>query len=164
MSPNKFLDHFYILPEDGKNRQLANGYLLCLSSPLDARQWQVLRAGNGWQRSVEWAQTELEPRLRQNPRAHLILLVDFDSNNTRRDWIMKRFSADLHDRIFVLGVWTEPEELQGLGGLPHPCEKIGTELGKECLHHANTHHWQNELLRHNQPELERFRQIMNRPA
>jgi hypothetical protein len=59
----------------------------------------------------------------------------------------------LRERVFVLGTWSEPEELRETLGT---YETIGRALAKDC--HDNTEAtWAHNLLRHNAGELERLR-------
>jgi hypothetical protein len=63
---------------------------------------------------------------------------------------------NLLDGFFVLGVWTEPEELkrQNFGS---SLEVIGRALAKDCREGTQTA-WGHPLLRHNTAELGRVRE------
>jgi hypothetical protein len=63
----------------------------------------------------------------------------------------------LRERVFVLGVWSEPEKLRPHFGSDY--EKIGLAMAKDC--HDNTKTiWGHELLRCNANELERLRNLV----
>ena len=60
----------------------------------------------------------------------------------------------MNDRVFILGVLSEPEALrQDLGSL----ETIGMNLAKDCREETDTT-WSHHLLQHNAIELARLRQ------
>jgi hypothetical protein len=60
----------------------------------------------------------------------------------------------LQDRVFVLGVWTEPEAVRAdLGSY----ETIGRALAKDCREGTDAT-WEHSLLRHNSGEIGRLRE------
>jgi hypothetical protein len=60
----------------------------------------------------------------------------------------------LKDRVFVLGVWSEPEALKAnLGSY----ETIGMAMAEDCREETDTI-WGHDLLRHNASELDRLRE------
>ena len=61
----------------------------------------------------------------------------------------------LRDRVFILGVWTEPEDLRTKLGRPY--EKIGEDLAAACHENADGD-WGHGLLQHNASELARLRE------
>lgn len=62
----------------------------------------------------------------------------------------------MNDRVFILGVLSEPEALrQDLGSL----ETIGMNLAKDCREETDTT-WSHHLLQHNANELARLRQSL----
>jgi len=60
----------------------------------------------------------------------------------------------LKERVFVLGVWTNPEELRRECGESY--ERIGLAMAKDCRDNTETT-WETGLLSHNAGELERLR-------
>ncbi len=94
----------------------------------------------------------------------IVLLIDFDRDEDRlryvKDQIQKhlaenQFPADLIDRVFVLGVLSEPEELKGSITDLNTFEKIGKALSEDCV--DNTYRiWGHDLLKHNKTELDRM--------
>src|SRR4030042_459386 len=127
MSVNKYPPHVLVLPEDDANRQLARGFLL--DESLKGRAIQVLPSPGGWPKvRDEFAGTHLA-EMERNVRRHMVLLVDFDENANRREDMNAVIPPTLADRVFVVGVWSEPQDLRkaGLGSL----EDVGRQLAKE---------------------------------
>jgi hypothetical protein len=84
----------------------------------------------------------------------MVLLIDLDGRQGRLDQAKESIPDTLKDRVFVLGVWTEPEALKAnLGSY----EKIGLAMAEDCREDT-TATWGHELLRHNSGEMERLRQ------
>jgi len=82
----------------------------------------------------------------------MILLVDFDGDNQRLQDVKAKIPARLMERVFILGVLSEPEYLKrALGSY----ESIGLLLGQDCSSATRTtlHH---DLVKHNSDELERL--------
>lgn len=150
---NKYLPHVLVIPEDDANRQIANGFLL--HHGLISRNIQVLPPSGGWTRVVENLCTNQVPDLRRFAQRRIVLLIDYDRQFARRfQDIQQRIPADLSIRVFILGVFSEPEELKrdlGHTGL----EKIGEALADDCSRNTDEV-WRNHLLIHNQGELGRL--------
>ncbi len=83
----------------------------------------------------------------------MILLLDFDQKADKRESIEKRIPLCLKDRVFVLGVWSEPEYLRTSSRKTY--EEIGLTLAKECRDDAPSL-WKHELLLHNSDEVARM--------
>ncbi len=148
---NKERPHVPVLPEDGANRQLANGFQLDLS--LDTRRMQVLKEAGGWQEVIRSFEAEHVPEMDRNLNRFMVLLVDFDRREDRLNKIKEEIPRRLAERVFVIGAWGEPEELRrNLGSY----ETIGLKLAKDCRENAQAT-WAHELLRHNAGEPERVR-------
>jgi len=83
----------------------------------------------------------------------MILLIDFDGDVGRLEKAKASIPADLTDRVFVLGVLSEPEVLKA----EYRCslEAIGTEIGRDCRQGTCTT-WGHALLQHNAGEIERL--------
>lgn len=151
MSVNKFLPHVLVLPEDDANLKLAKGFLLDVQ--LNQRKIQVLPEAGGWTKVVDCFKETHVPELNRHSNRHMILLIDFDQQQDRLQKVTENIPTDLHDRVYVLGVWSEPEELRkDLGDF----EKIGSTLASECREATGTT-WNHELLKHNACELDRLR-------
>jgi hypothetical protein len=139
-----------VLPEDDRDRQLANGFLL---DP-GVRNIQVLGVAGGWLKALERFKSDHIRGMDDYPGRFMVLLIDFDGHPERRDEARAAIPARLNERVFVLGVLTEPEELTfSLGSY----ETIGRALAEDCRLGAGTA-WEHPLLRHNEAELDRLRE------
>jgi len=85
----------------------------------------------------------------------VVLLIDFDNQyKTRFPYFKNNIPVDLQCRVFVLDVWSEPEQLKrALGCVGF--EKIGEALAMDCYENT-TQTWEHELLEHNKSELHRM--------
>lgn len=151
MSVNAYLPHVLVLPEDDANRQIANGFVLSVST----RQIQVLKEVGGWSSVRDRFTSDQRRSMEGNPNRFIVLLVDFDGDQNRLQAMKDVVPDHLKDRVFVLGAFSEPEALRqaGLG----PYEGIGRALAEDCRTGANDT-WGHPLLHHNEPELGRLRQ------
>ena len=131
MSVNKQKPHILVLPEDDANRQLANGFN---KSCDNIRQMQVLPVAGGWRKVLEEFRSVHSSLLEKYPFRFLILLIDFDNHLQERQTeiqaVLHQAPPDVKDRVFVLGILTEPEDLRSR--LAKPLEEIGAELAGEC--------------------------------
>lgn len=153
MSVNRYRPHVMVLPEDDANRQLANGFLLGV--PLTfMRNIQVLEAAGGWMEVLNRFRADHIVELRRYSSRFMVLLIDFDGQGDRLKNAKDSVPDDLADRVFVMGVWSEPEALRAALG---SYETIGRALAKDCGDDTNTT-WGHELLQHNATELDRMRQ------
>lgn len=154
MSVNDYLPHILVLPEDDANRQLANGFLLEVDSFRD-RQMQVLEEAGGWNAVLDRFKSTHIREMDHNPRRFMILLIDFDRDRNRLSKVKEVIPEHLNDRVFVLGVWSEPENLKSDTGRSY--EKIGSEMAKDCREGTDMT-WQHDLLKHNADEVARLRE------
>jgi hypothetical protein len=143
-----------VLPEDDADRQLANGFLL--APGLLARSIQVLPKAGGWGKVLDLFQSEHVRKMDANPGRYMVLLIDFDHQEDRLGEARAVIPTHLKDRVFVLGVWSEPEKLKADLGRP-AYESIGEAMAKDCREGTDTI-WSHDLLRHNAEELGRLRQ------
>jgi hypothetical protein len=149
---NKMVPHVLVLPEDDANRQLANGFQLDHS--LDTRRMQILEEAGGWHEVLDRFREDHVPEMERNANRFMVLLIDFDGRENRLQEVIAGIPAGLNERVFVLGTWTEPEELrQALGSY----EEIGLAMAKDCRDNTDMT-WAHDLLRHNAGELARLRQ------
>jgi hypothetical protein len=152
MSPNREQPHVLVLPEDDANRQLANGFHLQVDSTLQ-RQLQVLPVAGGWGEVLNLFEEEHVAEMDRWPRRLMVLLIDFDGIKDRWQDAKARVPERLTDRVFILGVLDEPEDLKAdLGSY----EKIGSLIATDCREGTDTT-WRHKLLQHNAGELERLR-------
>lgn len=146
MSVNKHLPHVLVLPEDDANRQIANGFFQ--NPSLHLRQIQVLPIARGWP-AVRDSFAQHNKLLKQFPHRQMVLLVDFDNQAARRSEVTQLVDPDVLDRVFVLGAFTNPEQLRS--ALGESLEAIGKALAQECINSGSTV-WGHALLRHNADE------------
>jgi hypothetical protein len=155
MSVNKAKPHLLVIPEDDANAQLAKGFHLRITKA--ERQLQVLPAAGGWSKAVESLVRDHLAGLRKYASRHVLLLIDFDQDATRFQEVQSQIPESLRDRVFLLGVWSEPEELKSsLGRI----ESIGERLAQECQTDALGGTWAHALLKHNLEEARRLRAIV----
>jgi len=152
MSVNKYRPHIFVLPEDDANSQIANGFVL--DPNLNNRAIQILPPAGGWTK-VRDAFTEIHAHeLGKYTERRIVLLIDFDGQFAgRRSEIQNKIPNQLIDRVFVLGVLTNPEDLKVK--VRKSFEKIGETLSQECVNETRVL-WGHDFLRHNDPELDRM--------
>ncbi|MEH2194658.1 MAG: hypothetical protein V7K98_18715 [Nostoc sp.] len=151
MSINHYQPHVFVLPEDDANRQIVNGFILDLN--LNSRAIQVLPPAGGWKKVVEKFTNDYASTMRQYPQRMIILLIDFDEDKDRLTYVKHQIPDDLKNRVFVLGVLSEPESLRR--DINKSFEKIGEALAKDCSDKTNEL-WEHDLLIHNNTELDRL--------
>lgn len=152
MSVNRERPHVMVLPEDDANRELANGFHLGCGA---IRQFQVLPPAGGWRKVCEAVTTQHAAGLRQYASRHLVLLMDFDGDPNRRDEVATNVPVEVAGRVFVLGVFGEPEDLKRLTRTS--LEPLGAQAASDCRGTVPGI-WDHEQLRHNEPELTRMRE------
>lgn len=154
MSADKSKLHVLVLPEDRANHEITNGFRGHeLNNDRSQRQIQVESVARGWLRTCETYKEDYEPQLRTIGTRHVILLIDLDREQTRIAKVQEYIHDDLKSRVFVLGVWSEPEELKADQRLDF--ESIGRKLREDCPRQPGGI-WGHELLRHNSHEVERM--------
>ena len=155
MSVNKYQPHIFVLPEDDANRQLANGFLLVVST----RQIQVLSEAGGWTHVRDRFNSDHVVELERYDNRFMVLLIDFDNDTNRLPNLKAAIPTHLSDRVFVLGVLTEPEGLRtaGLGSY----ETIGKAMAEDCRGGTQHNIWEHSLLEHNKGELTRLRHAVD---
>jgi hypothetical protein len=155
MSVNRYQPHVIVLPEDQANSQIANGFLLDFN--LNPRRIQILPYAHGWQSVLAEFTTSHIVLMRKYPEMQMILLIDFDQDSDRLSYVKTQIPQELEPRVFILGVWSEPEDLRKQLGKNF--EKIGTALAHDCATNDNQF-WSHELLQHNDSELARLTQTV----
>lgn len=159
MSINNYKKHLLVLPEDDADRQISNGFVIEQGLGLDSRAIQILPEVGGWKKVLEEFRDVHSSLMRKYPERMIVLLVDFDNHPVERiSLFQKEIPSDLQERVFVLGVLSEHENLRcALGFVGF--EKIGGELARDC--YDNTKNlWGHELLRHNERELHRMNSLV----
>ena len=151
MSVNSHKSHVFALPEDKANSQLAIGFRRDPS--VSDRNIDVLDVAGGWLKVLETFKSVHVRGMDANQNRFMVLLIDFDGHSGRLERAKAAIPNNLSDRVFVLGVWTEPEELKrDLGSY----ETIGKAMAKDCREGTDTI-WGHALLRHNASEIDRVR-------
>ncbi len=155
MSANKFRPHVLVLPEDDANVEIANGFVR--HDALDPRAIQVLPCAGGWAKVRDEFVSVHATEMRRYAKRHMVLLVDFDNSSARFDQMTQDIPEGLAERVFVIGVWSEPEELPrvDLGSM----EDVGYKLARECYDETRDV-WNHDLLRHNADELDRMTTLL----
>ncbi len=151
MSVNKFIPHLLVIPEDDANRQIANGFLL--EASVKTARVQVLEEVGGWLHVIDSFLSNHCVEMQRYEERHVLLILDFDNDETRLADIKAKIPPEVADRVFILGSFSEPEHLKGdLGSF----ETIGLTLARDCLSNTNEG-WGHRLLVHNAPEVQRLR-------
>lgn len=152
MSMNKYRPHIFVLPEDDANSQIVNGFLL--DRRLNARAIQVLPPAGGWKNVVMRFSTDHILEMKNYPNRRIVLIIDFDRHVEERfSFVKNKIPQDLKDRVFVLGVLSNPEDLKT--NVHKNFEEIGKSLSNDCSDNTRTM-WGHDLLKHNDTELNRM--------
>jgi hypothetical protein len=153
MSVNKYLPHVLVLPEDEADEDLARGFWLSKEFK-DCRQFQVLSFARGWIKVVDCFLADHARDMERFPMRQIILLLDFDDDESRIDDVKERIPDNLADRVFVLGALSDPEKLKSaMSG--RSLESIGQQIARDCREGTDAT-WSDQLLRHNLAEVARM--------
>jgi hypothetical protein len=152
MTMNRYAPHVYVIPEDDRDRQIADGFVL--HDQVRTQRIQVMPPPGGWREVLKTFQAEYVRRLREDLQGHVVMLIDFDGDyNNRFIEFKTAIPADLSERVFVIGAKQTPEDLKREIG--KSLEDIGTLLANDC--YAGTEIvWTHEHLRHNDPDRHRL--------
>jgi hypothetical protein len=153
---NRYAPHVYVIPEDDRDRQIADGFVLH-HQVKDAR-IQVIPPVGGWPKVLETFRDEYISRLRDYADTHVVMLIDFDGQfEKRKARFEQEIPEGLKTRVFVVGSKHEPETLKK--ALKIGFEEIGKSLADECA--AGTAvFWDHEQLQHNAAERQRLVQTV----
>lgn len=151
MSLNRYKSHVFVLPEDDANRQIANSFIL--HPNINERVIQVLPPAGGWGKVLSRFTEVHVSEMQQYSEERLILLIDFDLRKDRLTYVKNKIPASLQERVFVVGVLSDPEMLKS--DLGKSFEGIGEVLANNCADNTNEL-WKHELLKHNKIELDRI--------
>ncbi|MFY9260870.1 MAG: hypothetical protein WAO71_10230 [Gallionella sp.] len=147
---NSFKPHILVLPEDAADHHLALGFFLYPG--LSMRNFCIAPKLGGWSKVLAEFEEEQITQMRKFKGRVLVMLIDFDKNSSRIEKFHEAIPSDLKDRVFVLGVWSNPEALQA----PHGCEGLeqhGSKLADDCANNNRQDYWQAPLFKHNLAEL-----------
>lgn len=150
---NKYQEHVYLIPEDDAIRQIANGFLLHPS--VRTNRVQVLPVSGGWRRVLDDFEREYVNSMAKYPLRYLVLLIDLDNQQDRLQQVGGRIPDEYVNRVFILGIASESEDLKRAFGLSF--ENIGKALATDCRNNTNAF-WGHELLKVNAQEIERMRE------
>jgi hypothetical protein len=154
MSANKHRPHLYLLPEDDANRQIANGFWKEVAA---IRQMFVLPVAGGWREVLNQFESVHVAEMDRWEHRHMILLIDLDDHPERLMSAKEEIPDRLRDRVFILGVLSQPEALKTL--LHKSFEGIGSDMACDCREQTDET-WGHDLLKHNASELERLRECV----
>jgi hypothetical protein len=152
MKVNREKEHFLVLPEDDANRQIVLGFINDLN--VDNSAIQVLPIADGWKKALDQLTINDGLRLRKYPQRRIILIIDFDKKENRLSYVESQIPKDLKERVFVLGVQSNPQKLKNDIN-KKSFEEIGKALAQDCSDSTNEL-WGHKLLTHNKTELERM--------
>jgi hypothetical protein len=151
MSINRYQPHIIVLPEDRANEEIANGFIQ--GENVNERAIQVERPAGGWGKVVEKFTEVHVSEMRQFTKSMIVLLIDFDEREDRFSHVNSQIPDDLRERVFILGVQSNPESLRR--DIKKNFESIGETLAKDCSDNTNEL-WGHDLLKHNKTELDRM--------
>ncbi len=162
MSANKFKNHLIIIPEDDADRQIATGFQDApVLGDAQAGQIRIAPEAGGWKKVPATFLKGYISGMRKYPKRSVLLLIDFDVKDIGGDFearlneVKKDIPKELLDRVFVLGILNEPEDLIKADSSPNSFEAIGKALAQDCFD-GTDHTWGHELLKHNEKELARM--------
>ncbi len=147
---NKYQPHVLVLPEDDANRQIANGFDFEIGGPT---QFKVLRPAGGSRKVLDLFRSVHIAEMERYANRTMVLLVDFDESAGRLGRVKDMIPSHLDERVFVLGVWTEPEKL------PQGLKETGELLAEDCRS-GTSNTWDHDLLKHNAVAVDRLRKIV----
>ena len=126
---NKYAPHVYVIPEDDRDRQIADGFVL--HHQVKDTRIQVVPPAGGWSKVLKTFRDEYIQKIREYPHAHVVMLIDFDGRiDERRAEFEQAIPDDLKVRVFVVGSKDNPEALKK--ALEIGFEEIGKTLANDC--------------------------------
>lgn len=154
MSANKYLPHLLVIPEDDANRDIVTGFRN--HSSVNFRQIQIENVAGGWKKAAETFVEEFSKSMinDKSGNRHVLIMIDFDDQENRFEYVRNMIPEDLRNRVYIMGCQDEPERVRTATGLTK--EKLGEALAEACSNGTDGM-WENEILMHNLPELQRMR-------
>ena len=120
--------------------------------------FRVLEEVGGWNKVLDRFKSDHIKKMDLYPHRFMVLLIDFDGESSRLEHVKAAVPGQLGGRVFVLGTWTEPEDLRRakLGSY----ENIGKKMARDCREECRDVDtiWDHDLLRHNASEIDRLRE------
>jgi hypothetical protein len=153
---NKYAPHVYVIPEDDRDRQIADGFVS--HHKVDTRQIKVMPIAGGWGHVIKTFADEYVQIMREYQHAYVVMLIDFDGQiDNRMEKFNNAIPEDIKSRVFVVGSSQNPEALKR--ALKMSFEGIGQNLANDC--DARTaEYWNHEQLQHNNGERQRLFQLV----
>jgi len=153
---NKYAPHVYVIPEDDRDRQIADGFVL--HHQVKDRRIKIVPPAGGWPKVLKTFRDEYIQELHDYQGAHVVMLIDFDDQVERRKVDFEQvIPEEFKTRVFVVGSKYNPETLKR--ALNISFEEIGRSLADDCGA-GRTEHWDHEQLGHNDGERQRLVQIV----
>jgi hypothetical protein len=153
---NKYAPHVYVIPEDDRNRQIADGFVL--HHQVNYARMQVVPPAGGWSKVLKTFRDEYIPKLRDYPEAFVVMLIDFDDQvEKRKAEFQQEIPVEFKARVFVVGSKHNPETLKK--SLKISFERIGESLANDCGV-GTAEHWSLHQLAHNDAERQRLAQTV----
>lgn len=149
---SQYPPHVYVIPEDDRDRQIADGFVL--HDQVDDRRIRIVPPAGGWRNVLQTFVDEYVTLLSANPNDHVVMLIDFDGNyDSRLAEFGQRIPEALKARVFVIGPEQTPEKLKK--DMSKSYEEIGLALAHDC--YAGTEiAWGHEQIKHNDPDRQRL--------
>lgn len=143
-----------VLLEDRANAQIANGFVQEVS-PIRSRRIQILPEAGGWHEVLDKFEDQHVPEMDLFEQRLMVLVMDLDDRLDRLTDARNQIPERLKNRVFIIGVRSEPERLRQILGTSY--ESIGAALARDCRDDTSTT-WGHELLVHNADEVHRLGQ------
>jgi len=153
---NKDRPHVWLIEEDDRDRQIANGFAEHYA--VDIRRIGRTAPAGGWPKVLDTFEQNYISLLRGNPNTHVVMLIDFDGKLQQRfAHFQSKIPADVLSRVFVIGSKEKPETLHSELKLAY--EEIGRQLAQDCFDGVSGQ-WGHAHLVHNDPELRRMANVI----
>ena len=173
MGVNIEMPHLIVLPEDYANEQIAHGFHRSINN---TGQVQVLPKADGCMKVINKFVSDYANKM-TNQNRRMVLLIDFDENENRREYAINRINTSLpehnkeaileaiSERLFILGAYSNPEKLRGDKEIKkmigeNRFDEIGKKLAEDCLGANSNGIWQHHLLKHNMNDLNRLSRLV----
>lgn len=152
---NKYEHHLLVIPEDEANRQILTGFNTHLD--VNSRRIQIEPVAGGWKKALETFKNDHVIGMGKYKKRHVLIVIDFDGHPERLEMAKDYIPENLRERVFVLGCLSEPERIREVTGMTK--EQLGEALAEGCVS-GQGDVWSNEILAHNETELERMKRTI----
>jgi hypothetical protein len=98
----------------------------------------------GWREVLNQFKSDHVSQMEKWVNRYMVLLLDFDEESGRLEEAKSFIPENLHERVLILGVWSEPKRIKV--DLGRSYEEIGRDLAKECRQGRDAI-WAHRLLR-----------------